>query len=39
MNENEVMITKDGKELPLPPIDPVKEGIVVPEGLVDGKQQ
>ena len=31
MDENKnVMITKNGEEIPLPPTDPVEEGIVVP---------
>lgn len=30
MDDNNVMVTADGKELPLPPTDPVEAGIVVP---------
>ena len=30
MEENTNVIVKDGKELPLPPVNPIEDGIVVP---------
>lgn len=37
MNDNNVVILKDGKELPLPPENPVDDGIVVPTPPADQK--
>lgn len=35
MDQTNVMILKDGQELPLPPENPIDEGIVVPQAPSD----
>ena len=38
MEDNNVLYDKNGQEIPLPPENPIEDGIVVPVGAEDDKE-